>query len=145
MNEETSKAVPMSFRWIAGGAIVWNLFGMLAYIGQVTMTPETISQLPDEQQVIYENIPAWATSAYAIAVSMGVLGSILLFMGKAWALPVFVVSLLGVIVQFSHAVFMTDMIAVTGIASIGFSVVITGIAILLIWYCLFARKNGWVS
>lgn len=145
MNEESSTAVPKSFYWIAGGAIVWNLFGMLAYIGQVSMSPEAIAQLPLDQQQIYETIPVWATSAYAIAVTMGVLGSVLLILRKAWALPVFIVSLLGVIVQFSHAVFMTDLIAVTGIASIGFSVVIIVIAILLIWYSFYARKNGWIS
>ncbi|MDD9896390.1 MAG: hypothetical protein OXU24_11515, partial [Gammaproteobacteria bacterium] len=141
MNEESSTAVPKSFYWIAGGAIVWNLFGMLAYIGQVSMSPEAIAQLPLDQQQIYETIPVWATSAYAIAVTMGVLGRVLLILRKAWALPVFIVSLLGVIVQFSHAVFMTDLIAVTGIASIGFSVVIIVIAILLIWYSFYARKN----
>ena len=67
---------------------------------------------------------------------MGILGSVLLILRNVWSLPVILVSLREVPVQFSHAVFMTDLIAVTGIGSTGFSVLIIGIAILLIWYSL---------
>ena len=145
MSQDSVVNVPKSFYWIAGVAIAWNLFGVLAYLGQVTMTAETIAQLPIEQQPLYENIPVWATSAYAIAVHLGVLGSILLILRKAWALPVFTVSLLGVAVQFVHSYFVSDLVAVAGIGAIAFSVVITTIAVLLIWYTNYARKNGWVS
>ena len=37
MNESSTSAIPVSFYLVAAAAILWNLFGMLAYLGQVTM------------------------------------------------------------------------------------------------------------
>ena len=144
MSDSTSLMIPKSFYGIAIAAILWNLFGVLAYLGQVTISPETIAELPLEQQALYQDIPIWATSAYAIAVNAGVIGSILLLMRRVWALYLFVVSFVGVIVQFSHAMLMPNMLAVAGIAGALFSIVITVIAILLIWYAVYAKNQGWL-
>lgn len=144
MHELNLSPVPRSFYWISGIAILWNLIGILTYLGQVTMSPETLAELPPEQRSLYQDIPLWATSAYAIAVNAGVVGSILLLLRKAWALPVLILSLAGILVQFGHSVFMTDILAVMGPATMILPVLIIGIGIFLIWYFLYARRKGWI-
>ena len=145
MNENISVAIPKSFYVIAGIGLVWNLIGVVTYVMQVTMTPESIAALPAEQQAMYTDIPAWATSAYAIAVNAGVIGCVLLLLRKQLALAFLVLSLAGVTVQFSHALLLTDAIAVMGATVAIGPFFICLIGIFLIWFALYSRNNGWLS
>ena len=145
MNDETTTKPPKMFYWISGAALLWNITGIAASIGQVTMSQETLVAMPPEQRALYENIPAWATSAYAIAVFAGALGCLLLLLRKAAALPVLILSLLGVFVQMSHAFFMTNSIEVMGASALVFPLVIIVIGIYLIWFANDAKQKGWIS
>ena len=70
MSESTNK--PSVGFWIIGViALIWNLMGVFAYITQVNMTDEVIAALPDAERALYENVPAWVTGAFAIAVFGG--------------------------------------------------------------------------
>ena len=77
MSEKKIYKTPTWFMVVAVLLLVWNLLGVMAYIMQVTMSPETLAALPDAQRQLYENTPAWATAAFAIAVSGGALGCLL--------------------------------------------------------------------
>lgn len=145
MNDENSTKPESTFYWISGVAMVWNAFGILAYIGQATMGPETLANLPDAQRALYEGMPAWATTAYAIAVHAGALGCLLLLFRKALAIPVLIASLAGVFVQFFHAYFMTNYIEVFGRSSIVTSMTIIAIGVYLVWFAINAKRKGWIS
>ena len=95
---ETKK--PTALFWvIAIVALVWNIFGVLAYLGQAFMTEETLKMLPTAEQELYAATPSWVTAAFAIAVWFGLLGAIALLIKKRFAYPLFLLSLLGVIGQ----------------------------------------------
>lgn len=145
MNEETVNNPPKVFYWISAAALLWNISGIAAYIGQVSMSPETLAQMTEAQRALYENVPVWATSAYAIAVNAGALGCLLLLLRKAVALPVLVVSLAAVLVQMGHAFFMTNSIEVLGAGAVVFPLVIIAIGAYLVWYANDARSKGWLS
>lgn len=145
MNEETASKPTSGFYWISGVALVWNIFGVLAYIGQVTMSPDVIAQMPDAQRELYENVPVWATGAYAIATNAGVLGCLLLLFRKSLALPVLVISLVAVLVQFFHAYFMTNYLEVMGRAPIVVSAAIIFIGSYLVWFANDAKGKGYIS
>jgi len=145
MNDAASSKPPALFYWISGVALLWNVAGIAAYYGQVTMSPETLAQMPEAQRALYENIPVWATSAYAIAVNAGALGCLLMLLRKKLALPVLVLSLAGVLVQMSHAFLMTNSIEVLGIGALIFPAVIIVIGAYLIWFANGAKNKGWLS
>jgi len=145
MNDAASTKPPSLFYWISGVALLWNVAGIAAYYGQVTMTPDTLAQMPEAQRALYENIPVWATSAYAIAVNAGALGCLLLLLRKKLALPILVLSLAGVVVQMGHAFLMTNSIEVLGIGAAIFPVVIIVIGSYLIWFANDANKKGWLT
>lgn len=91
-------------RWILIASIVlllWNLSGVAAFFSQWTMTAKDIAALPDVQQDMWNHATARGWTAYAVAVGSGTLGAIGLVLGKRWAAPLFVVSLIAVIVQFT--------------------------------------------
>ena len=145
MSEESSNKPPLLFYWISGIALAWNVIGIFAYLSQVTMSDEAIANMSLAEQALYNDIPAWAISAYAIAVTAGALGCLLLLLRKAWALPVLVISLAAVLVQFSHAFFMTDALAVRGATSVIVPIAIILIGSFLVWYANDVKKNGWIS
>ena len=47
---ESSATIPKSLYWLAGGVILLNPIGVLAYIGQVAMSLEAIIEFPEEQE-----------------------------------------------------------------------------------------------
>jgi len=137
---------PTRWFWILGiAALIWNLFGVMAYIMQVTLSDEALAQLPADQRMLYETIPAWATAAFATAVFAGVLGCIALLLRKTWATPLFVLSLIGVLVQMFHAFFLTDSMAVNGPGSAAMPLLVIIIATGLVWYSRLATARGWLN
>ena len=145
MKDETGQAPPRIFYWIGGVALAWNLVGIMAYLGQVTMSPEALAELPPDRRALIENVPAWATSAYAIAVNAGALGCLLLLIRKSLAVAVLVISLVAVLVQMGHAFFMTNSIEVLGWSSVVVPLAIVLIGAYLVWFAMDARKKGWIS
>ena len=133
MSNSTKK--PGNGFWIIGiVALIWNLMGVYAYLQDAYMSAEDLAALPAELQALYENVPAWVTGAYAIAVFGGTLACILLLMRKKLATTIFLVSLLGIIVQMSYSIFMSKALEVQGSIAIIMSVVVIVIGVFLLWY-----------
>lgn len=136
---------PTSTFWIiAIAALIWNIMGVAAYLGQAYMTDEVLNALPDAEQLYYTNIPTWVTAAFAISVFAGFFGCVTLLLRKKWAKVLFIVSLLAVLSQFTYNFFMQDYMEVTITKAI-MPIIVIGIAIFLIWYSKKSEENGWIS
>ncbi|WP_222708293.1 hypothetical protein [Mesonia sp. HuA40] len=115
MNPSTTKQkAPKWFIALAVFLLVWNLMGVLAFINQISMGAEEIALLPENQQVLYANYPTWALIAFAMAVSGGFLGSLLLLLKNKWAKTLFLISLVGIVVQMTHSLFIAKATQVYG-------------------------------
>ena len=136
---------PLSFWIFSGAALVWNLIGLLAYISIVTIPAEVPANMSAEVHAFYMATPVWATSAFAVAVTAGVLGSLFLLLRKSWALPMYIVSLLGVIVQNLDAFVLRDAYSLSGINSVILPALIFIAVVLLIFYSRAATARGWLS
>ncbi len=145
MSEESIGGTPRSFLIIGIIALVWNLFGVMSYIMQVTMSPEALAQLPEAERVPYEMVPSWLTGVFAVAVFSGLLACVGLLLKKAWSVPLFLVSLLAVVVQMGYWLFMTNIIEVEGLQAVFMPLLVTVVAIFLIWYSRAAKSKGWLS
>lgn len=137
---------PGWFWGLAVLALLWNLFGLAMFYMQYTMTPEQLAQLPEAQRSLQEGFPAWLWVLYGVAVVAGTLGSILLLMGRRFALPVFWVSLVAVVVQFGYCLFPGGMIEVLGPAqALPMPIVVIAVAALLVWFARRAIARGWLA
>ncbi|MDH3207131.1 MAG: hypothetical protein OEO79_10995 [Gemmatimonadota bacterium] len=134
-----------AFWVISGVALLWNLVGVMTYFMSVTISPEALAAMSDAERSLYSGIPAWVTSAYAIAVFGGSAASLALVLRKAWAVPVFVVSLVGILVQMGHGFFMTDMLEVRGVAGAILPLMIVVVALYLVWFSLSSKKKRWIG
>lgn len=132
------------FYMVGGLALLWNLLGLLAFIGQVTMTDESIEGLPEAQQELYRNIPTWAMIAFAVAVICGTLGSIGMVLRKSWCVPLFVISLLAVLVQNVYFFFLSDTLKVMGNQALIMPIMIILIGIFLVLLSSWAQSRNWL-
>lgn len=126
-------------------ALLWNLLGVMSYIMQVTMSGDMMANMSEAERALYETMPAWVTGAFAIAVFGGVAGCVGLLLKKAWCVPVFLISLAAIIVQFGYWLFATDSIAVIGNEVFWMPALVTAVAVFLVWYSRDAKAKGWLS
>lgn len=132
MTKKTDK--PTNAFWIISVlALLWNIMGVAAYLGQAYMTDEVLKTLSEGEQSYYENVPAWVTGAYAIAVFAGVFGCVGLLMRKNWATILFVISLIAVIIQSAHNLIIQEFMEVP-LQHMIWSIVIIVIALFLVWF-----------
>ena len=145
MSGELNSKAPRWFMIVAAVLLVWNLLGVMAYIMQVMMSPETLAALPEEQRQLYENTPAWATAAFAVAVNFGALGCVLLLLRKNLAGLFLQLSLAGVLVQMFHSFFMSKSFEVFGPGGVVMPVMVIVIAIYLVVLAANANTKRWTS
>ncbi len=145
MTERMSNKPTRWFWILAIAALVWNLLGVMAYVMQVSMTEEALALLPEDQRVLYETVPAWATAAFAIAVFAGAVGCIALLLRKSWATPLLVLSLAGVLVQMFHSFFLSDALEVYGSSGMVMPILVLVIAVWLVGFSRSAAAKGWLT
>ena len=110
-----TKTKPSTKFWvIAVLAIIWNIMGAMSYLGQAYMTEDMRKLIPEDQFAIIENAPAWAVAAFAIAVWIGLLSSILLVLRKKVAKIGFIISFFGILVQLIYNFAIADAYSVYG-------------------------------
>ena len=141
---ETKIKAPTWFWVVAILALIWNLLGVSAYLMDVFMTPEMRATLPATEQELYENTPAWATAAYAIAVWSGALGSLLLLLRKSLAHTFLVLSFVGIMTQMIHAFFLTNSYEVFGPGGFIMPIMVIVVGLLLIVFARSARTKNWI-
>jgi len=89
--------------WVVGIiALLWNCIGAFDYLMTQTKNAAYMSAFPPEQLAFFYGLPVWVVAAWAFAVWGGVLGSVLLLLRRRLAVPVFLVSLVGMAVTTLH-------------------------------------------
>ena len=127
---------------ISGIALLWYLMDTSAFFMRVLMIEEAIKAIPENQQHLYRDMPLWVNIVFACEVFGGTLGCIALFLRKKWALPLFVISILGTLAQTSNIWFLTDAISAMGAAAIVMPLVAIIIGIAMIVLAKFAISKG---
>lgn len=145
MTDNVSVKPPMWFWIVSAVALVWNIMGVMAYLGSAFITDEMKAEMPPEQLALMENTPAWVTAAFAIAVWGGLLGCIALLLRKKWARPVLVISFLGIIAQMSYSFFMSNASEVYGqVQGVIMPILVIIIGAALVLLAKSAIKKGWL-
>lgn len=125
--------------------LLWNLMGIGSFVAQVLMTPEALEALPKAERELYDSYPSWTYIVYFIAVFAGFLGSLGLLLKKRWARTLFLVSLLAVLIQMGHSLFVANALEVYGNEALILPVIVTIISIMLLWFANFCAKKPWYN
>ena len=141
----SSIQVPSWFKVVAVIAIIWNLLGIMAYLGQAFMTPEMMAALPQEQQDAFANRPSWVTAVFALAVFGGFLGSLLLLLKKNAAKIVLLISLLSIIANDIYNFIIIDSISMFGMSALYMQIFVLVFAVYLLILFNQAKSKGWIN
>ena len=82
---------------------LWNLGGLYSFYHDYTMAAADIAKLPAADAVMYAKMGGWEWVVYAVGTIAGLLGSLLIALKKGWAVPVSLVALIAVAIQFGHS------------------------------------------
>ena len=135
MSDELNSKPMTSFHIIGAVFLVWNVIGFMFYLQHAMMTPETVPESVDATMLAFmEATPVWATSAYAIAVNVGMLASIMLLMRRSIAMPLYVVSLAGALVLDFDSFVLRDVVSIWGGGAYIVPSAVIVIGVVEIWY-----------
>ena len=133
MNREAHQA-PLHL-WIVGIlSLLWNAMGCFDYLATKLQLDFYMSQFNEAQLEYFYGVPAWMSVFWALGVWGALLGSLALLFRSRWAVTLFAVSLLGMIVSTAYTVFLSDGLAIMGTGGAIFSAVIFVIGVLLLVY-----------
>lgn len=142
----TSKTKPpVWFSIVAVLALIWNALGVVAYLSNAFMSDEAKAALSMDQQTYLENLPAWYTAAFAIAVFGGALASLAMVFRKAAAYALFMISFVGILVQMIYNFFIGEALEVYGPGGMIMPVMVLLIGAALIRITKTGKMNGWIS
>ncbi len=147
MNEQTVNVGPQVpwHLWAVGAvALLWNCVGAFDYTMTESRNAAYLAPFSAEQLAYFEALPTWAVAAWATGVWGGVLGSLLLLLRQARAVPVYAASLVGMAITFVHNYALSDGIRVMGSGALVFSAVIFSVGTTLLAYAGFMKKAQWL-
>ena len=124
-------------------ALLWNLMGCAMYLHEVMLSASDVAKMGAAEQAYYAMRPAWALGATAVAVWFGAAGCVALVLHRSWAMPLLVLSLLGVIVQDVYLFGMTGDLAIPAMVYLIQGLVLL-IAIGLVWLTRVGTHNNWL-
>ncbi len=140
----SSQVKPPVWYWIVSiVALLWNAAGVMNYLMQAYNKEAVVASQPPEMQPYFENIPAWATAGFAIAVFGGLFGSILLLLRKGPIQLLFIASLLGIFLQNIYWMFLSGIPKNASTLALPATVIVVGL--LLICLSKQAKNKGWIS
>jgi hypothetical protein len=147
MNTTSAAIKPPTWYWVVSGlAVLWMLFGVMAWVMDLMTDEATLAELSEAQRQLYAARPQWLFAVYGVAIFSGLAGAIGLLLRKSWALTMFYVSLAAIIVQFGYTFLAMHAVQVIGAAAaIPFPLVIFLIGVALVWFARKARKAGWIA
>jgi hypothetical protein len=130
--------------WFMIAAAASLLFMGLGCISYLTHVFADVNTMPLDQRAAFEAEPAWVTAAYAVAVWVGLIGTVLLLMKRKaadWALLVSVVAVLVwlggllVVVPLREAMSANDLLV---------ALVVTALTWTVYWFARHSRQRGWL-
>lgn len=148
MSDDLIDTKPTTVFWVVGAAaLIWNLIGVMMYVMTVTATPESYAAqgYGPEQIDFVTATPPWATAVFATAVNAGALAALFLLLRKSWAVPVFVLSLVAVLILDVYNFVIRDTFGMFGMGAAGMQALILILAILQVMYARHARNLGWLT
>lgn len=132
--------------WVIGAvALLWNLMGVFAFITDMMISEDALALMTEEQRSLYESNPIWHKLVYGVATFCGLLGAIGLLMKKRWAITLFLISLVAVIIQFLYGLFGTNASSAFGVMAIIMPIIVTLISFFLWYYAKKCEAKGWLN
>ncbi len=137
---------PAWFVAVAVMLLLWAIAGVAAFASHVLVGEKMAAEQGEWDLGYFRALPAWFVWAYALATLAALAGAIALLMRSRHAVALYVLSLVGVLIQFGYVFVGTDLLAHKGAAAtVPFPMFITLMACVQILVASVAVKRGWAG
>jgi len=138
--------LPVWFWIVATISLIWNLLGVVSFYMHVFISKEALAALSVAERDLFNSYPLWTNIVFAIAVFFGFACSLGLVLKKKWSKMAFIISLIAIVPQMIHNVFVTKSIEVYGTAqAITMPILVVVFGILLVWFSSVAINKNWLK
>jgi len=121
--------------WVVGIlAVLWNAIGAFDYVATQTQIESYMAQFTPQQLEFFYGFPTWLVFFWATAIWSSVAGSFALLLRSRFAYPLFLISLLSMIVTSIHNFGFSNGAEVMGQVGVIFSAIIALICVFLVIY-----------
>lgn len=134
---------PIWFWVLAIIAVLWNLYGMWDWFNSITLNEKYLAAFPGWLEFI-QGMPIWAKAGWSVAIVGSVLASLCLLLRKAWAIPLYILAFIGMVISFGYQ--LTSPTRPAEPSSMPYFAIGIGIfALFLIWFARKAKNKGWLT
>lgn len=132
--------------WVIGVVtLLWNAMGALDFVMTQTQNEGYMEAFTEEQLEFFYGLPSWVVFAWGTAVFGSVIGSALLLLRSRWALQVFAISLVAMLLTTIQNFLLSNGLEIMGTVGVIFSAIIFTIAVGLVWYAWAMKRAGVLS
>ncbi len=130
---------------------LWGLGGALIYIAYFIETPQEFAETAEtaaNRQAYADyvaNIPFWAIAVGVIAAVTRLLGAIGLLLRRAWALPLYIISVGFFQIALYRAFILANVASVMSAPHIAVELVFLALGIFAVWFARENRSRGIVK
>ena len=129
------------FKFAAIASVIFMAIGCAGYLASVVADR---SSLPVDQRNLMDARPIWMIAAYAIAVWVGLAGSVMLLMRRKAAVPLLLVSLIAAVITFVPYMVVPAVSDLVTTNDIAVAVVVLAISWTIFWFARHSRQRGWL-
>ncbi len=141
----TKKAGVSLWFWIvAGAATLFNVGGVMAYLGSQFDPESATAGMTAEQAAYFLNYPAWYVAIYALTTHLALAGGILLLLRRSWALYAFGISAALYLFSVIYHYVLNDVFATFAAGIHIFNVVIGAQLLGFAFFAHWATGKGWL-
>jgi hypothetical protein len=130
--------------WYKFAAIASVVFMGIGCAGYLVSVMADLNSLPVDQRDLMAARPIWMVAAYAIAVWVGLLGSVLLLLRRKGAEPLLLVSLVAAAVTFLPYVTVPAIRDNITTNDIAVALIVLAITWTIFWFARHSRQRGWL-
>ena len=135
--------------WFIATAVIlllWALAGVASFAAHVFVGEEMAAKQSEWDLAYFRALPAWFAWDYALATLAALAGAVALLMRSRISVPLYALSLVGVVIQFGYVFAGTDLLAHKGAAAtVPFPLFIALMGVVQIVLARMAAKRGWVG
>jgi hypothetical protein len=151
MSEISENKTPTVYWVISGVLALWALMGVMAYMGHVgTSAEDYVAAVADGSMTqayadYLSSAPAWATAVFAIAVFSGVAGAACLLLRKKWAVELYTVSLVFILISMFKGFILDKAGNMMSPVQIGMEFAVVVLGVIAVWFARKKRAKGIIN
>lgn len=139
-------AVPLWYWILAVALLLWGAMGIYSFYTELTTSYDQLAASMGKAEAdAIANMPQWLWWVFGAAVWSGAFGSLALLLRSAWARPLYLISLVSVVVQFGYTFLMTSFPEAVGAHSAIFPGIIILVAGFELWFANWAKNKRWIG